>query len=318
MALQIKIQNFYLTCFSLLKSLSSLAVLLTLLGFCKSPDIPFKKGLYNLGNPDHRYTMPASLEEISGISWTGKGTLACIQDEDGIIYRYNLEKEKVVSKAKFGKDGDYEDISIVKNTAYVLKSNGHIFRVKNFKKDEIKVKRYKTPLSSKNDAEGMVYDSSESRLLIACKGSPSIEKENPHKGYRAVYSFDLGTNQLLEEPVYLIDLRKIEGYKDQGNFTQASSKLAKILGITDPYGNFRPSGIAIHPLTDEIYMISSVGKLLVVLDREGYILGVQALDPNLFRQPEGICFSPEGVLYISNEGRGGKGYVLKFKPKTYE
>ena len=241
------------------------------LSLCKSPDIPFKKGLYNLGNPDHRYTMPASLEEISGISWTGKGTLACIQDEDGIIYFYNLEKEKVVSKAKFGKDGDYEDISIVKNTAYVLKSNGHIFRVKNFKKDEIKVKRYKNPLSSKNDAEGMVYDSSESRLLLACKGSPSIEKQNPHKGYRAVYSFDLETNQLLEEPVYLIDLRKIEGYKDQGNFTQASSKLAKILGITDPYGNFRPSGIAIHPLTDEIYMISSVGKLMVVLDREGYI-----------------------------------------------
>jgi uncharacterized protein YjiK len=318
MPLLIKIQKFYLTCFTFLKSMTTLAVLLALLGFCQSPDIPFKKGLYGLGNPDHRYTMPASLEEISGISWTGKGTLACIQDEDGIIYSYNLEKEKVVSKAKFGKDGDYEDISIVKNTAYVLKSNGHIFRVKNFKKDEIKVKRYKNPLSNKNDAEGMVYDSSENRLLIACKGSPSIEKENPHKGYRAVYSFDLETNQLLEEPVYLIDLRKIEGYKDQGNFTQASSKLAKILGITDPYGNFRPSGIAIHPLTDEIYMISSVGKLLVVLDREGYILGVQSLDPNLFRQPEGICFSPEGDLFISNEGRGGKGYVLKFKPKTNE
>ena len=318
MPLQIKIQNFYLTCFSLLKSLLSLAVLLTLLGFCQSPDIPFKKGLYDLGNPDHRYTMPGSLEEISGISWTGKGTLACIQDENGIVFCYDLEKDKVVSEVKFGKDGDYEDISVVKNTAYILKSNGHIFRVKNFKKGEIKVKRYKTLLSSKNDAEGMVYDSAENRLLIACKGSPSIEKENPHKGYRAVYAFDLETKQLLEEPVYLIDLRKIDSYKDHSNFTQFSSKLSKILGITDPYGNFRPSGIAIHPLTDEIYMISSVGKLLTVLDRDGYILGVHALDPNLFRQPEGICFSPKGDLYISNEGRGGKGYVLKFKPKPNE
>ena len=302
----------------MLKSFTALAVLLTLLGFCQSPDIPFKKGLYNLGNPHHRYTMPAKLEEISGISWTGKGSLACIQDEDGIVYCYSLEEEKVVSEVKFGKDGDYEDISVVKNTAYVLKSNGHIFRVKNFKKNDIKVKRYKNLLSSKNDAEGMVYDSSENRLLIACKGSPSIEKGNPHKGYRAVYSFDLEKNQLLEKPVYLIDLRKVDSYKDQGNFTQASSKLAQILGITDPYGNFRPSGIAIHPQTDEIYMISSVGKLLVVLDRDGYILGVHALDPNLFRQPEGICFSPEGDLYISNEGRGGKGYVLKFKPKSDE
>lgn len=318
MPLQIKIQKFYLTGASLFKSMPALAILLMVMSFCQSPDIPFKKGLYNLDNPDHRYTMPASLEEISGISWTGKGTLACIQDENGIVYCYSLEEEKVVSEVKFGKDGDYEDISVVKNTAYVLKSNGHIFRVKNFKNDEIKVKRYKTLLSNKNDAEGMVYDSSQNRLLIACKGSPSIEKENPHKGYRAVYSFDLETNQLLEEPVYLNDLHKIDSYKDQDNFTQFSSKLSKILGITDPYGNFRPSGIAIHPLTDEIYMISSVGKLLIVLDRDGYILGVQALDPNLFRQPEGICFSPEGDLYISNEGRGGKGYVLKFKPKPYE
>jgi len=318
MSLLIKIQKFYLTCFTLLKSILALAVLITLMSFCQSHDIPFKKGLYNLGNPDHRYTMPASLEEISGISWTGKGTLACIEDENGIVYCYSLEKEKVVSEVKFGKDGDYEDISVVKNTAYVLKSNGHIYRVKNFQNDDIKVKRYKTLLSSKNDAEGMVYDSSENRLLIACKGSPSIEKENPYKGYRAVYAFDLETKQLFEKPVYLINLRKVEGYKDQSNFTQFSSKLSKVLGITDPYGNFRPSGMAIHPLTDEIYMISSVGKLLTVLDRDGYILGVQALDPNLFRQPEGICFSPEGDLYISNEGRGGKGYILKFKPKPNE
>lgn len=288
------------------------------MGFCHSPDIPFKKGMYNMGSPDYRYSMPASLEEISGISWTGKETLACIQDENGMVYCFSPEKEKVVSEVKFGKDGDYEDICVVKNTAYVLKSNGHIFRVKNFQKEEMKVKKYKTLLSGKNDAEGMVYDSSRNRLLIACKGSPSIEKGNPYKGYRAVYSFDLETNQLLEKPVYLIDLRKVEGYKDQDNFTQFSSKLAKILGITDPYGNFRPSGIAIHPRTDKIYMISSVGKLLVILDREGYILDVQALDPNLFRQPEGICFSPDGDLYISNEGRGGKGYILKFKPKTYE
>ncbi len=318
MPLQIKIQKFYLTCYSVLRSVPALASLFLLMSFCKSPDFNYKNSLYALGNPDQKFTMPASLEEISGISWTGKGTLACIQDENGIIYCYNLEKEKVVSEVKFGKDGDYEDISVVKNTAYVLKSNGHIFRVKNFKKDKIKVKRYKTLLSKKNDAEGMFYDSSENRLLIACKGSPSIEKENPYKGYRAVYSFDLETKQMLEEPAYLIDLRKIDSYKDQGNFTQFSSKLAKILGITDPYASFRPSGIAIHPLTDEIYIISSVGKLLAVLDREGFILDVHALDPNLFRQPEGICFSPEGDLYISNEGKGGKGYILKFKPKPNE
>ncbi len=318
MPLLIKIQKFCLTSLLPRRSISALLILLALTSYCQSPDIFYKNSLYSLGSPDQRFTMPASLEEISGISWTGKGTLACIQDEEGIIFCYSLEKEKVISEVKFAKAGDYEDISIANKTAYVLKSNGHIFRVKNYKKDDIKVKRFKTQLSQKNDTEGMVYDSSENRLLIACKGSPSLEKENPYKGYRTVYSFDLETNQLKEEPVYLIDPRKMESYKEQGGINQYSSRLAKVLGIKDPYGSLRPSGIAIHPLTDEIYIISSVGKLLIRLDREGLILGFHALDPNQFRQPEGICFSPEGDLYISNEGRGGKGYILKFKPKPDE
>jgi uncharacterized protein YjiK len=318
MPLLIKIQKFYVTWLSSLRSIPALIILLTLTSYCQSPDIFYQNSLYSLDRPDQRYSMPTGLVEISGISWTGKGTLACIQDEEGIIFCYSLEKEKVISEVKFGKDGDYEDISVVDKTAYILKSNGHIFRVKNYKKDDIKVKRVKTQLSQKNDAEGMVYDSSENRLLIACKGSPSLEKENPYKGYRAVYSFDLETNQLKEKPVYLIDPRKMESYKEQGGINQYSSRLAKVLGIKDPYGSLRPSGIAIHPLTDEIYVISSVGKLLIRLDREGLILGFHALDPNLFRQPEGICFSPEGDLYISNEGRGGKGYILKFKPKPDE
>ena len=45
---------------------------------------------------------------------------------------------------------------------------------------------------------------------------------------------------------------------------------------------------------------------------EGKVQDVKELDPKLFRQPEGICFSPIGDMYISNEGQGGKGYILKF------
>ena len=47
--------------------------------------------------------------------------------------------------------------------------------------------------------------------------------------------------------------------------------------------------------------------------RQGNILEIQEFDDKLFRQPEGICFSPSGDLFISNEGKGGKGYILGFK-----
>jgi uncharacterized protein YjiK len=38
------------------------------------------------------------------------------------------------------------------------------------------------------------------------------------------------------------------------------------------------------------------------------------LNPKIFRQPEGICFSPDGTMYIASEGDGMEGTLLKFKP----
>ena len=48
------------------------------------------------------------------------------------------------------------------------------------------------------------------------------------------------------------------------------------------------------------------------VNRKGKILDLQDLDTEIFSQPEGICFSPSGDLFISNEGKGRKGYILKF------
>ena len=89
--------------------------------------------------------------------------------------------------------------------------------------------------------------------------------------------------------------------------------MAKRLRLIESETSFKPSGIAIHPIDGEVYIISSVGKLLIILNRSGKVQNVIELDPKIFRQPEGICFSPKGDMFISNEGQGGKGYILKFK-----
>ena len=268
---------------------------------------------YDLGTPDARYKLPAYLEEISGLSYYGKGKIACVQDEKALIYIWNLEKEKIIEKYDFGDDADYEDITVVGKTAYILRNNGSIYRIKNFKKKDRKVKKYKTELKAKNDTEGMAFDPRANALLIACKGSPSIEKENPYEGYKAIYKFDLEEAKLVTRPHFLIDLDRLDSYIDRSVFTKLSVKVAKSLRLIESETSFKPSGIAIHPLDDEIYIISSVGKLLIILNREGKVLDVKELDPKIFRQPEGICFSPTGDMYISNEGQGGKGYILKFE-----
>jgi len=52
--------------------------------------------------------------------------------------------------------------------------------------------------------------------------------------------------------------------------------------------------------------------MLIILNPKGEIEDLIPLDPKIFRQPEGICFSPNGDLYISSEGKGKSGYILKF------
>ena len=82
---------------------------------------------YDLHKPSQRWKLPKELEEISGLSFFAKNQLACIQDEDGIFYVYDLKKQSIVRKDQFGKKGDYEAVEVVEDTAYVLESNGDIF-----------------------------------------------------------------------------------------------------------------------------------------------------------------------------------------------
>jgi uncharacterized protein YjiK len=150
-------------------------------------------------------------------------------------------------------------------------------------------------------------------LLIACKGSPSIDKDKLYEGYKAIYKFDLEEEELGKDPHFLIDLENLDSYIDHNVFSRLSVKVAKRLHLIESETSFKPSGLAIHPIYGEIYIISSVGKLLIILNRRGKVQDVKELDPKTFRQPEGICFSPNGDMFISNEGQGGKGYILKFK-----
>jgi uncharacterized protein YjiK len=268
---------------------------------------------YDLKNPDANFELPTYLEEISGLSCYGKDRIACIQDEKAIIYVLSIEKEEIIKAYDFGDDADYEDIAIVGKTAFILRNNGQIFRVKNFENKDLKVKKVQTPLKEKNDTEGMAFDALSNSLFISCKASPSIEQENLYEGYKAVYKFDLGAEKLIKTPHFLIDLEILDSYIDHNAFTKFSIQFAKRLGFIESETNFQPSGIAIHPLSGQIYIISSVGKLLIIMSSSGKVLDVQELDATLFRQPEGICFSPTGDLFISNEGQGGKGYILKFQ-----
>lgn len=266
---------------------------------------------YDLSAPDEKFDLPPELTEVSGLSFTDDGKLVMVQDEEGTLFFMDIEKGEVLEeRIKFERKGDFEGVEIVGDTAYVLKSNGEISNIYPFQSDDRKVKKYKTDLGSRNDPEGLGYLKHSHQLLIACKATPNISGKK-QKDHRAIYVFDLGTGEYATKLHLQIPIKGIRSILGDNAFNRLSKDIAKIFSEGGDI-SFQPSGIAVHPITSNIYVIASVGKLLVVFNQKGAMVNMVKLDNSIFKQPEGICFNPDGDLFISNEGKQGQGNVLRF------
>ena len=275
--------------------------------------LPIDSFAYNLNEPQRKITLPEVLTEVSGLSYISENRLAVVQDEKAHVYVYDLEEEKIISDCDFGKSADYEGVEIVGDLAYVTSSSGTLYEVPEYHKKDSDSENYNTILTSDNDVEGLGYFPPLHYLLLACKGSPNIDRKL-YSGYRSIYAFDLTSKKLNPNPFLLVNRQEIQYVLTRQAESPFQQAYAKSFDATDKNA-FRPSGIAVHPQSQHIYVVGTVGKLLLVYRKDGKLQYAIALDKEVFKQPEGICFSPSGTLYISNEGRKGKGNILVFPPQ---
>lgn len=273
-----------------------------------APDHSFP---YNLAEPISTFKLPNKLKEISGlgIDKTGK-YLYAVQDEEGILFIINANNGDVEKKIDFHKSGDYEGVEFVNNKAYIVKSSGTLYEVLNVGEENQELIKHKFTFNKHSDIEGLGYDPIENRLLISCKGKPG--KGDDYEFKKGIFSFNIDSMQLDEKPAFTISVEAVKSFLD-GNH-HILEKVDKLIKLFQPGEEFvfGPSGIAVHPQTNNVYIISSVGKLLVVLNRKGKIKHIIKLKKKIHQQPEGIVFDSTGTLYISNEGKEGKARIYKF------
>ncbi len=239
---------------------------------------------HSLRRPDHIHPLKKELKEISGLSFVNPKMLVAVQDENGFIFRLNFDNFEKGKKIDFGKKGDYEGITNAFDRYYILKSNGHIISVNLAGKDKIV---YKPDFKDKIEFEGLCFDKKNNQLLILCKNHPSKKKNK----YINVYSFDLSKKEFAKKPFIKVNKKEAGIYNANG---------------------LLPSGIAINPIDGYIYIVSSIGKKLIVLDQDGKYVHYYNLDKTIYIQPEGLSFSENGELYIASEGKSGKAQVMHF------
>ncbi len=254
---------------------------------------------YDLKKPDHSWELQKGLNEVSGNTWVDKDHLIVIEDLDGKLFLLKIDNkdaavEKTITFHKYKGKLDIEDVTMVGDTVYALWSHGVLFKINNWNSDHPDVEKIPTSLSKKNNTEGVCYDPVTKNLLIACKDDSGIPGEK--KSTKAVYQFSIQSKMLYRKPFLVI-------HKDD----------FKNLAGDDLH--FNPSAIAIHPQSHNIYLLSTKdNKCMAVYNREGKLIAFQKIEEKLMPQPEGICFSPDGKLYISSEGNK-HGKLLEFDPK---
>ena len=267
---------------------------------------------YNFTDSDETIILPAILHEISGITIIDSSTIACVQDENGIVFIYDILRKEIMRQISFHGNGDYEGITRVNDTIYVLRSDGVLYEITNLKSSgiarEILLKKI-----SDNDNEGLCYDQKNKRLLIAPKDKLRIDSED--KDIREIYGFDLKTGDLIKKPVINIDLSGIKKFASENMvFSQGKSK--KENPEDKPDIKFRPSAIGIHPLTEKLFVLSATEKILYIFNLNGTIKDMIKLNPDIFNMPEGIAFFKNGDMLVSNEGQNKMPTLLRFNFKS--
>jgi uncharacterized protein YjiK len=248
---------------------------------------------YDLNHPEI-ITLPAGVDEISGMAYYPKDTCVfAIIDEDGLFFKIYLKSPPLIKSWRFDKKHDFEDVVLHDSTFYVLISNGDIETLK-FEGDSISRNKSQFENADKksNEFESLYYDENYKQLVMVCKNCEDDKK-------KAVSAWGYMPDSQKYTPVlFTIDVKPID--KKFGE--------EKI--------HLKPSATAVDPMTNELYILASVNKLLLITDRNGNIKQIYQLDPVLFNQPEGIAFTPKGDLLISNEkGEKSNATILIFKYK---
>jgi hypothetical protein len=251
---------------------------------------------YNLSEPE-KFNMPESLLEISGIAFNQMhgDTVYSIQDEDGSLFRQKWDDKKQLH-VRFSTKGDFEDLALMKDIAFVLKSSGSLYvfpLAERFKKTTENVKEWKKILP-KGEYESLYADPVTSSLYLLTKASNEDHKSRHSTGY--IFTYNVKTGDLSLSDQFEVSSKEIEGF-----------------GFKIKNG-LKTSALTRNPKTKEWYILSSVNKLLVVVNADWKVTSVYHLNSSDFNQPEGIAFDNASNLYISNEGDElSSGNILKFK-----
>lgn len=236
------------------------------------------------------WTLPAELAEISGLTVTPDGLVLAHADEQARVAVLDPRKGSLLRRFSLGGDvsGDFEGIAMVGDTAFMMTSNGKIYKFpEGGDGEEVRYQVHDTALGKECEFEGIAFDSASASLVLACKN---------------VYVKDLEDHLVL----YRVSLTDPSAPP-----AALSIPLDRAIG-TNNWKKLHPSDITVDPASGHYVIVAAQERALLEITPAGEVVRSEAL-PDRHRQPEGVAITPDGLLVIGDEARKGAASITLYR-----
>lgn len=228
------------------------------------------------------WKLPGRLREISGLAMTPDNRLLAHDDEEAVIYQIDYVDGRLIKAFAMGSPtakGDFEGIAYVDDRVYLVTSSGRLYESREGTDGErMLFNTYGTGVGRACEVEGLAFEPADRTMLILCKEAKVDELE----GYVAIFRWSLDRRAMADDSLLLYPLSQ----------------------FTDPIDKkgFHPSGVERHPATGTYVIVAARETALAEVSPGGEVLRVMEMPREAHRQAEGITFSSEETLFISDEG----------------
>ena len=260
--------------------------------FQKATNFQKEDGYFDLANPSTVSSFPMGVASFSDVTMLDSTHMIGIEPVNGNVMMIDLLNNSIASQLSLGSEFKFVDVSKMDSTLILFDSNSKVhFLLPPYDSTSfVSTNETKENFST----SGICFHESTKRLFLL---SEAQEKEEGQFS-SFLYAFNLNKRQLREEPLFEINSFAIETFAINNNLRLPRNKVT-YAGDTVEGLNFTPSALAIHPKTNEIYVLSSDDRTLVVYNQFGDVVNFTVLDAMIFSKPSGMTFQENGDLLIT-------------------
>lgn len=274
--------------------------------------INFQKetGYFDLDHPGSVQALPSGILPFSDICILDSTMLIAIQQGQGSLVLYDFIQNQFQTLNPLVANQGIRDLATVDSTIYLIDEQMFVYRSR-APYDSTSTQQVCNETLNWSSA-AICHHALTDRLFIL----PQMDSTN-ESSLRSVYTYNLNQNRYSETPLFTYDLDEVEAFANEHGVRLTSLRMSALNDSV--YGlNLDPTAIAIHPKTNDVYVLSGSDRSIVVFDQNGTIQNFAILDKSYFPNPSGMTFSKTGDLLISNSDLMNNSVVRVAWNKLYQ